>query len=161
QPQGRIQQSMHSYSISKQLVYTAWLKVKANAGVAGADNVSRGIYEQNLESELYKLWNRMRSGSYRGSPVKRVASAKSDGKLRPLGIPPVADRVAQTVVKMTLEPEWDHKFRSSSFGYRPKRSAHQAVQAAKVNCWKYAWVIDLDIKEIGRASCRERRYHMQ
>lgn len=138
---------MHSYSISKQLVYTAWLKVKANAGVAGADNVSIGMYEQNLKNELYKLWNRMRSGSYMASPVKRVEIAKSDGKLRPLGIiPTVADRVAQMVVKMTLEPEWDHKFHSSSFGYRPKRSAHQAVQAAKVNCWKYAWVIDLDIK---------------
>src|SRR5690606_16707775 len=72
--------------------------------------------------------------------------AKSDGKLRPLGIPTVADRVAQMVVKMTLEPEWDHKFHSSSFGYRPKRSAHHAVQAAKINCWKYSWVIDLDIK---------------
>src|SRR5690606_14608073 len=101
---------MHSYSISKQLVYTAWLKVKANAGVAGADNVSIGMYEQNLKNELYKLWNRMRSGSYMASPVKRVEIAKSDGRLRPLGIPTVADRVAQMVVKMTLEPEWDHNF---------------------------------------------------
>ena len=137
---------MHSYSISKHLVYAAWLKVKAKGGVAGADNVSIDMFEQHEKDELYKLWNRMSSGSYMAPPVKRVEIAKSDGKLRPLGIPTVADRVAQMVVKMRLEPEWDHKFHSSSFGYRPKRNAHQAVQAAKINCWKYSWVIDLDIK---------------
>lgn len=137
---------MHSYSISKQLVYAAWLKVKANAGIAGADNVCIDMFENNLENELYKLWNRMNSGSYMAPPVRRVEIAKSDGKLRPLGIPTVADRVAQMVVKMTLEPEWDRKFHASSFGYRPRRSAHHAVQAAKINCWKYSWVIDLDIK---------------
>ena len=137
---------MHSYSIPKQLVYAAWLNVKAKGGVAGADNVRIETFENNLENELYKLWSRMSSGSYMAPPVKRVEIAKSDGKRRPLGIPTVADRVAQMVVKMTLEPEWDHKFHSSSFGYRPKRSAHQAVQAARVNCWRYSWVIDLDIK---------------
>ena len=132
---------MHSYSISKHLVYDAWLKVKANRGVAGADSVSIDMFEQNEKDELYKLWNRMSSGSYMAPLVKRVEIAKSDGKPRSLGIPTVADRVAQMVVKMTLEPEWDHKFHSSSFGYRPKRSAHQAVQAARINCWKYSWVI--------------------
>lgn len=137
---------MHSYSISKHLVYAAWLKVKANRGVAGADNVSIELFENNLKNELFKLWNRMSSGSYMAPPVKRVEIAKSDGKRRPLGIPTVADRVAQMVVKMTLEPEWDSKFHSSSYGYRPKRSAHHAVQAARANCWKYSWVIDLDIK---------------
>lgn len=137
---------MHSYSIPKHWVHAAWLKVKANGGVAGDDNVSIGMFEQNAKNELYKLWNRMSSGSYMAPPVKRVEIAKSDGKLRPLGIPTVADRVAQMLVKMTLEPEWDPKFHASSFGYRPKRSAHQAVQAAKINCWKYSWVIDLDIK---------------
>ena len=137
---------MHSYSISKHLVYAAWLKVKANAGVAGADDVSIKMFENNLENELYKLWNRMSSGSYMAPPVKRVEIAKSDGKTRALGIPTVAVRVAQMVVKMTLEAEWDYKFHSSSYGYRPKRSAHQAVQAAKRNCWKYTWAIDLDIK---------------
>lgn len=137
---------MHSYSISKHLVYAAWLKVKANDGVAGADNVSLEMFESDLKNGLYKLWNRMSSGSYMAPPVKRVEIAKSDGKTRPLGIPTVADRVAQMVVKMTLEPEWDCKFHSSSYGYRPRRSAHQAVAAARRNCWKYTWVIDLDIK---------------
>jgi RNA-directed DNA polymerase len=112
---------MHSYSISKHLVYAAWLKVKANDGAAGADNISLEMFENNLKNELYKLWNRMSSGSYMAPPVKRVEIAKSDGKTRPLGIPTVADRVAQMVVKMTLEPEWDCKFHSSSFGYRPRR----------------------------------------
>jgi RNA-directed DNA polymerase len=137
---------MHSYTISKHLVYAAWLKVKANGGVGGADNVSLNMFESNLQNELYKLWNRMSSGSYMAPPVKRVEIAKADGKMRPLGIPTVADRVAQMVVKMTLEPEWDCKFHSSSYGYRPQRSAHHAVQAAKQNCWKYTWAIDLDIK---------------
>ena len=113
---------MHSYSISKHLVFAAWLKVKANDGAEGADNISLEMFENNLDNELYKLWNRMSSGSYMAPPVKRVEIEKSDGKVRPLGIPTVADRVAQMVVKMTLEPEWDHKFHPSSYGYRPRRS---------------------------------------
>lgn len=137
---------MHSYSIPKGLVYAAWQQVKASNGAAGADGVSIRAFEGNLENELYKLWNRMSSGSYKAPAVRRVEIAKSDGKTRPLGIPTVGDRVAQTVVKMTLEAEWDHRFHPSSFGYRPGRSAHQAVEAAKRNCWKYGWVIDLDIK---------------
>lgn len=137
---------MHSYTISQQLVLTAWQKVKANGGAAGVDNVSIASFEDNLDNELYKLWNRMSSGSYMAPPVKRVEIAKADGKTRPLGIPTVADRVAQMVVKMTLEPEWDVKFHPSSYGYRPHRDAKQAVQAARQYCWKYKWVIDLDIK---------------
>jgi RNA-directed DNA polymerase len=137
---------MHSYTISKWLVHGAWLRVKANGGAAGADNISIEMFENNLENELYKLWNRMSSGSYMAPPVKRVEIAKSDGKMRPLGIPTVADRVAQMVVKMTLEPQWDRKFHAFSYGYRPNRSAHHAVQAARQHCWKYKWAIDLDIK---------------
>lgn len=137
---------MHGYAISKQLFCAAWLRVKANGGAAGVDNVSIKMFENNLKNELYKLWNRMSSGSYMAPPVKRVEIDKSDGKKRPLGIPTVADRVAQMVVKMTLEPRWNRKFHPSSFGYRPHRSAHHAVQAARKNCWKYPWVIDLDIK---------------
>ena len=145
-PQGRTQQPVRSYDISKGLVYAAWQQVKASNGAAGADGVGIGAFESNLDNELYKLWNRMSSGSYRAPAVKRVDIAKSDGKTRPLGIPTVGDRVAQTVVKMTLEAEWDYRFHPSSFGYRPARSAHQAVEAAKRNCWKYEWAIDLDIK---------------
>lgn len=106
---------MHSYSISKHLVYAAWLKVKANGGTAGVNNVSLEMFESNLSDELYTLWNRMSSGSYMALPVKRVEIAKLDGKTRALGIPTVADRVAQTVVKMVLEPEWKDKFHASSF----------------------------------------------
>ncbi len=101
---------MHGYAISKQLFCAAWLRVKANGGAAGVDNVSIKMFENNLKNELYKLWNRMSSGSYMAPPVKRVEIDKSDGKKRPLGIPTVADRVAQMVVKMTLEPRWNRKF---------------------------------------------------
>ena len=89
---------MQGYTISKQAVYAAWLRVKANGGAAGADNVSIDMLESNLGNELYKLWNRMNSGSYMVPPVKRVETAKSDGKMRPLGIPTVADRIAQMAV---------------------------------------------------------------
>ena len=112
-PQGRTQQPVHSYNIPKGLVYAAWQQVKASNGAAGADGVSIRAFESNLDNELYKLWNRMSSGSYRAPAVKRVDIAKSDGKTRPLGIPTVGDRVAQAVVKMTLEAEWDQDRKST------------------------------------------------
>ena len=134
------------FEIPKALVWKAWLSVKANRGAAGADDQTIEDFEAERDKALYKIWNRMSSGCYMPPAVKRVEIAKSDGKLRPLGIPTVADRIAQTVVKSVLEPEWDPRFHPSSFGYRPKRSAHDAVRQARANCWKYAWVIDLDIK---------------
>jgi group II intron reverse transcriptase/maturase len=147
QPKGMIDLNIAKpYDIPKRLVWDAWKKVKANKGVAGVDDESIAEFENNLRSGLYKIWNRMSSGSYMPPLVKRVEIAKSDGKTRPLGIPTVGDRVAQMVVKKVLEPEWDQQFHPSSFGYRPGKSAHDAVQQAKTNCWKYGWVIDLDIK---------------
>lgn len=134
------------YEIPKQLVLNAWLAVKANHGAAGVDGQTIDEFEASLEKGLYKIWNRMSSGSYMPPMVKRVEIAKSDGKKRPLGIPTVADRIAQMVVKSVLEPQWDPHFHPSSFGYRPRKSAHDAVRQAKANCWKYKWVVDLDIK---------------
>ena len=134
------------YEIPKRLVWNAWLAVKANRGAAGVDGQTIDDFEANLEKGLYKIWNRMSSGSYMPPMVKRVEIVKSDGKMRPLGIPTVADRIAQMVVKSVLEPQWDPHFHPSSFGYRPRKSAHDAVRQAKANCWKYSWVIDLDIK---------------
>lgn len=147
QPRGMIDLNIAKpFDISKRLVWDAWKKVKANKGAAGVDDETIADFEKNLNRSLYKIWNRMSSGSYMPPLVKRVEIAKADGKMRPLGIPTVADRVAQMVVKMLLEPEWDPQFHASSYGYRPDKSAHDAVEQAKTNCWKYSWVIDLDIK---------------
>jgi group II intron reverse transcriptase/maturase len=134
------------FKIPKGLVWKAWKAVKANRGAAGVDNQTIEDFESGCSKELYKIWNRMSSGSYMPPAVKRVEIAELGGKLRPLGIPTVADRVAQMVVKCVLEPEWDKRFHPSSFGYRPNKSAHEAVRQAKANCWKYGWVVDLDIK---------------
>lgn len=133
-------------TIDKTVIWRAWLAVKANKGSAGVDGVTLEEFERLLGRNLYKLWNRMSSGSYMPPPIKRVEIPKADGRKRPLGIPTVGDRVAQMAVKMQLEPEWDKLFSRSSFGYRPGKSAHDAVEQAKANCWKYKRVIDLDIK---------------
>ena len=103
-------------------------------------------FEQHLGDNLYKLWNRMASGSYMPPPVKRVEIPKGDGRVRPLGIPTIADRVAQMVVKRVLEPEMEREFDPDSYGYRPGKSAHQALARARERCWRYDWVVDLDIK---------------
>ncbi|MDL4454916.1 group II intron reverse transcriptase/maturase [Klebsiella michiganensis] len=134
------------YLIDKAIIWRAWLAVKANRGSAGADGMTIEAFEHNLARNLYKIWNRLSSGCYMPPPVKRVEIPKSDGKTRPLGLPTVSDRVAQMAVKMVLEPEWAPLFSDSSFGYRPGKSAHDAVAQAKANCWKYEWVIDLDIR---------------
>lgn len=128
------------------MIWQAWLAVKANRGAAGVDEKTIEAFDANVGRELYKIWNRMCSGSYMAPDVKRVEIPKSDGNVRPLGIPTVADRVAQTVVKRLLEPDLERRFHPSSYGYRPGKSAHDAVRQAKANCWKYAWVVDLDIK---------------
>ena len=134
------------FTISKGLVWQAWLRVKANKGVAGVDGQSLADYECNLGGNLYKLWNRMSSGSYFPPPVMRVDIKKKDGGTRPLGIPTVADRIAQTVVKLIVEPLVEPVFHENSYGYRPNRSAHDALAVARKRCWRRNWVIDLDIK---------------
>jgi RNA-directed DNA polymerase len=134
------------YKISKRLVWEAWKQVRENQGAAGVDGVSLAAFEKDLKGNLYKIWNRMSSGSYLPPPVRLVEIPKANGGVRPLGIPTVADRVAQTVVKMVLEPEVEPVFHPSSYGYRPGRSALDAVGAARERCWKFDWVIDLDIK---------------
>src|SRR5271157_625101 len=134
------------YDISKQLVWDAYQRVKANRGAAGVDGVSLAAFEKDLKGNLYKVWNRMSSGSYHPPPVRLVEIPKDNGGTRPLGIPTIADRVAQTVVKMVLEPLVEPRFHPDSYGYRPGRSALDAVGMARKRCWEIDWVIDLDIK---------------
>ena len=134
------------YDIPKQLVWEAYQRVKANRGAAGVDGESLAAFEKDLKGNLYKIWNRMSSGSYFPPPVRLVEIPKDNGGTRPLGIPTVADRVAQTVVKMVLEPLVEPVFHPDSYGYRPGRSALDAVGVARKRCWGFDWVIDLDIK---------------
>jgi RNA-directed DNA polymerase len=134
------------YVISKQVVWEAYQKVKANHGAAGVDGQSIEAFETDLKNNLYKIWNRMSSGSYFPPPVRLVEIPKANGGLRPLGIPTVADRVAQMVVKMHLEPLVEPCFHDDSYGYRPGKSALDAVATARQRCWRSDWVIDLDIK---------------
>jgi RNA-directed DNA polymerase len=134
------------WSIPKQQVWDAYKRVKANRGAAGVDGQSIEEFERDLKNNLYKLWNRMSSGSYFPPPVKRVQIAKRGGGTRPLGIPTVADRIAQAVVKAYLEPELEKYFHPDSYGYRPGKSALQAVGVARERCWRYAWALDLDIR---------------
>jgi RNA-directed DNA polymerase len=135
-----------SYCISKRVVWEAYLRVKANKGAAGVDEESITDFEGDLKNNLYKIWNRMSSGSYFPPPVRTVGIPKSSGGTRKLGIPTVSDRVAQMVVKMYLEPRLEPYFHPDSYGYRPGKSAVQAVGKARERCWRYDWVLDLDIK---------------
>jgi len=134
------------FSISKQLVWEAYQRVKANGGAAGVDEQSIEEFEVNLKDNLYKLWNRLSSGSYFPPAVRRVEIPKSGGGKRPLGIPTGTDRIAQMVVKLTFEPEVEPYFHEDSYGYRPGRSAGQAIGVARERCWRYDWVVDLDIR---------------
>src|SRR5712691_10215895 len=115
-------------------------------GAAGVDEESIQAFEANLAGSLYKLWNRLCSGSYMPPPVKAVEIPKRSGGLRVLGVPTVADRVAQTVVRLYLEPEVEPCFHPDSYGYRPRRSALEAVGRCRERCWRYDWVIDLDLR---------------
>src|SRR6056297_917934 len=134
------------FCISKWMVYQAWLKVRANGGSAGVDGVTIEDFEKKLKLNLYQIWNRMSSGSYFPPPVLRVMIPKGDGQERPLGIPTVGDRVAQMVVKMYLEPTVEPAFHPDSYGYRPQKSALDAVGTCRQRCWRYDWVVDLDIQ---------------
>jgi RNA-directed DNA polymerase len=135
-----------SYNISKELVWKAYLRVKANGGSAGIDAQSIGSFEEHLKGNLYKLWNRLSSGSYFPPPVKAVPIPKKAGGTRILGVPTVADRIAQTAAKMVLEPSLEPIFHNDSYGYRPGRSALAAVDLVRRRSWKYDWVVDFDIK---------------
>jgi len=135
-----------SWSIPKRFIWEAYKRVKANRGAAGVDDQSIEELDADLKNNLYKLWNRMSSGSYFPPPVKRVQIDKRDGGKRPLGIPTVSDRIAQAVVKGYLEPELEKCFHPDSYGYRPGKSALEAVGVARQRCWRHAWVLDLDIR---------------
>jgi len=132
--------------ITQDMVKAAFKKVKANRGSAGIDKQSIKDFELKLEDNLYKIWNRLASGSYFPPAVKEVEIPKKDGKKRKLGIPTVGDRVAQTVVKDYIEPRLEAIFSNHSYGYRMKRNCHQALEEVRQNSWQLAWVIDLDIK---------------
>jgi RNA-directed DNA polymerase len=134
------------FCISKKEVWEAYLRVKSNKGAAGIDGQSIEDFEKGLKKNLFKVWNRMSSGSYFPPPVRTVKIPKKSGGERSLGIPTVADRVAQQMVKARLEPELDPKFHPDSYGYRPKKSALDAVEQARRRCWRNDWVLDLDIK---------------
>jgi RNA-directed DNA polymerase len=134
------------FAIDKWQVYEAYQAVKANAGSAGVDRQSIEAFEQDLKGNLYKIWNRMSSGSYFPPPVKAVAIPKKNGGVRILGVPTVADRVAQMVVKQVIEPELEARFLPDSYGYRPGRSALEAVAVTRQRCWQYPWVLEFDIK---------------
>ena len=134
------------FNISKQLVMDAYKVVKANAGSAGIDEVSIKDFEKDLKDNLYKIWNRMSSGSYFPPPVKATEIPKKSGGIRLLGIPTIPDRVAQTVVKMMFEPIVEPIFLADSYGYRPGKSALDAVGITRKRCWSYDWVLEFDIK---------------
>jgi group II intron reverse transcriptase/maturase len=135
-----------SVPVSRQMAWAAYKKVKANKGGSGVDNVSMEEFDADRSKHLYKLWNRMASGCYFPPPVKEVEISKKDGGLRKLGIPTIADRIGQMVIKDYLEPRFEKIFSNNSYGYRPNRNAHQALESVRVNCKKTDWVIDLDIK---------------
>ena len=136
-----------SIPITKTMVWDAYKKVKNNKGSAGIDRQSLEDFDKIRSKELYKLWNRLASGSYFPPAVKRVEIRKTDGKTRPLGIPTVSDRIGQEVIKTLLEPRLDAEFLESSYGYRPNKSALSVVKKVQENVRKHSWAIDLDIKE--------------
>jgi RNA-directed DNA polymerase len=136
------------FNIPKQLVYEAFKAVKANAGAAGVDKESIDDFEQSLKDNLYKLWNRMSSGTYFPPPVKAVAIPKKNGGERILGVPTVVDRVAQTVVRMVFEPNVESIFLPDSYGYRPGKSALDAVGVTRERCWYQDWVLEFDVRRL-------------
>jgi RNA-directed DNA polymerase len=136
------------FGIPKQIVWEAYRRVAANKGAPGVDEQSLEQFEADLKNNLYKVWNRMSSGSYFPPPVRAVEIAKPHGDgVRLLGVPTIADRIAQTVVAMHLEERTEPRFHRDSYGYRPGRSAHDALKVCRERCWKHDWIIDLDVQE--------------
>lgn len=146
-PPERSKQKVKSFDISKRLVFEAWEKVRANGGAPGVDAVSIDRFEERERANLYKLWNRMSSGSYFPGPVRAVEIPKDHGAgVRVLGVPNTVDRISQTAAAMLLEEKLEPIFHPDSYGYRPGRSALDAVAAARKRCWRKAWVLDLDVR---------------
>ena len=135
------------FVIDKTLIYKAYLKVKENKGSAGVDSVGIEDYEKDLGNRLYKLWNRMSSGSYMPNAVRLVEIPKPGGGKRPLGIPTVEDRIAQQAAVLFIEPSIEPCFDQDSYGYRPNRSASDAIAKARERCFKFGWVLDMDISK--------------
>lgn len=137
-----------SFAIPKRLVWEAWRQVKANKGAPGVDGEAIEQFEADLADNLYKVWNRMSSGTWFAPPVRAVMIPKPHGGgVRMLGVPTIADRVAQTTVAMFLEPLVEPRFHPDSYGYRSNKSAHDALEACRRRCWKFDWVIDLDVQK--------------
>lgn len=134
------------YNISKKVVLEAYKRVRQNKGSAGIDGIDFGKFEENLKDNLYKIWNRMSSGSYFPSPVLAVEIPKKNGGTRTLGIPTISDRIAQMTARMYLEPKVEPLFHKDSYGYRPNKSAIDAIGKVRERCWRYGYVIELDIK---------------
>src|SRR5665213_2002051 len=135
------------FAIPKQLVWEAWRQVKANKGAPGVDGQALEEFESDLKNQLYRIWNRMSSGSYFPPPVRAVEVPKPHGGgLRTLGVPTIADRVAMTVAAMYLQERAEPLFHPDSYGYRPRKSALEAVGVCRERCWRYDWIVDLDIK---------------
>ena len=144
---GRPEPKVKSFDISKRLVFEAWEKVRDNAGAPGVDAVSVSQFQEQERDSLYKLWNRMSAGSYMPGPVRAVEIPKDHGAgVRVLGVPSVADRIAQTAAARLLEEKLEPIFHPDSYGYRPGRSAQDALAVTRKRCWKQDWVLDLDIR---------------
>lgn len=141
-----------SYEISQHQVLEAYKRVKANQGAAGIDGVTFSIFEEDLKNNLYKLWNRMSSGSYFPKAVKGVEIPKKNGKKRLLGVPTITDRVAQMVVRLNFEPLVEPVFCDDSYGYRPNRSALDAVGVTRERCWKMPWVLETGVSASSQTS---------
>jgi RNA-directed DNA polymerase len=136
------------YQVPKQLVWEAYKQVKRNKGAPGADGQTVGDFEKDLKNNLYKIWNRMSSGTYFPPPVRAVEIPKAHGDgVRILGVPTVADRIAQTVAALALEPRTEAIFHDDSYGYRHERGALDAVAKCRKRCWEKDWVLDLDVQK--------------
>src|SRR5680860_1221569 len=147
EPPQRSKQKVKSFEISKRLVFGAWEKVRANGGAPGVDGVSIGRFAERERDNLYRLWNRLSSGSYFPGPVRAVEIPKDHGRgVRVLGVPNTVDRIAQTAAAMLLEEKLEPIFHSDSYGYRPGRSAHDALAATRERCWSKDWALDLDVR---------------